>query len=303
MSPIVENHIVKCFEGRRSPGEQDKYGGGIEDPEGFSNPSQANSAPEFDVQETPSVIQVEILNLEEKLQKLGDGICEETKQKFYRYFVLFEKQLELQESEFHLAIGELTARVDTVDNSLSDSTTGLEPEELASLKLSLKKASRNANQALQSLSKSRDNIDDQFDRAAQNLLELELAASQPTSKLDLGRPTVCVDFPDRVEKNPGVRRSFKSKSSRPKRRKRGRSRHCSGHSKAHDSSSESCGSPKKGDHRSSNHSGNSDKRSEERIRYSSSKKTRPEKRGVTSSASRRDRDAAPEDISTRCGPR
>ena len=184
-------------------------------PRGPRTRSQANSAPDLDVQETPSETQVEKLSLKDRLQKLSDEIREDTKKKFNEDFNLLEKQLELQKSEFHSALEELSARVELVEKSLSDAPKGPEPGVLDSLKLSVKEARRDANQALESLAKSRDNIDDRFDRAAQRLKDLELAAGRPTSRLDLDPPVDGVEFPDPGENNPRVRRSSKSKSSRP----------------------------------------------------------------------------------------
>ena len=60
------------------------------------------------------------------------------------------KQLELQAAEFHTALVELTARVDLVEKERGEVTDGTEPEVLASLKLSVKDARRDANIALES---------------------------------------------------------------------------------------------------------------------------------------------------------
>lgn len=130
-----------------------------------------------------------------------------------------------------------------------------------------------------------------------------MAAAHPKSRLDLDPPTVGVDFSDPVDNNLRLRWGSKLKSSRPDRRKGSCSGYCSDDSAAHDSSPESCGSSKKGDDRSSNYSENWDRQLEEGIRYSSSKKTRSNKPGFTSSTSKRDWEAETEDISTHRDPR
>ena len=69
------------------------------------------------------------------------------------------------------------------------------------------------------------------------------------------------------------------------------------------SSRESNGLSEDGNDGSSNHSGHSEHRSEEGHGISRSRKFSPRRGGVTSSASRRDKDAEPEDVATRRGPR
>ena len=111
--------------------------------------------------------------------------------------VFVGKQLEL-----HTVLEDLTAREDLVKKERGDATNGQEPEALASLKLSVKDARRDANQDLESLGKFRTSAGDRFDRAAHLLTDLEQPAGQepqePTSKKDKRRRSKghCSDDPE-----------------------------------------------------------------------------------------------------------
>ena len=206
---------------------------------------------------------------------------------------LLQKQLELQKSEFHTALVELTARVDLVEKERGDATNGLEPEVLASLKPSVKDARRDANQALESLGKFRTSIDDRLDRAAHRLKDLKQAAGQEPQDPDQ-EPLPTGREGDRRSKQerPARQRSLKSKTSRKDKRRRSKS-HCSDDPEDRDSMSESNGYSEDGNDDSSNHSSYSEHRSEEGHGISRSQKFSSRRGGVTSSASRRDKDAEP----------
>ena len=135
-----------------------------------------------------------------------------------------QKQLELQKSEFRTALVELTAGVDLVEKERGDATNGLEPEVLASLKISVKDARRDANQALESLGKFRTSIDDRFDRATHRLRDLKKAADQEPQEPDQ-EPLPTGRESDRRSKQerPGRQRSFKQKTSIRDKRRRSRS--------------------------------------------------------------------------------
>ena len=145
-------------------------------PRGPRTRSQANTATDLGEQESPTGIAADKNDLDEKFENMGSEIRRENKKPLEAELALLQKQLELQKSEFHTAWVELTARVDLVEKERGDVTDGLRPEVLASLKLSVKDARRDANQALESLGKFRTSIDDRFDRAAHRLKDLEQAA-------------------------------------------------------------------------------------------------------------------------------
>ena len=117
-------------------------------------------------------------NLDGRLQKMSGDIRQKVKKTLEAELALVQKQLELQKSEFHTALVELTAHVDLDKKERGDATDGLEPEILASLKLSVKDTRRDANQALESLGKFRTSIEDRFDRAASRLKDLEQTLGQ-----------------------------------------------------------------------------------------------------------------------------
>ena len=75
-------------------------------------------------------------------------ISQEVKKTLEAELAFVKKQLKLQKSEFHTALVELTARVDLFENERGDATDVQEPEVLASLKVSVKDARRDANHAL-----------------------------------------------------------------------------------------------------------------------------------------------------------
>ena len=272
-------------------------------PRGPGTRSQANTATDPKVQESPSGIEFDKNNLDGRLLKMSGEIRQEVKKTLEAELALVQKQLELQESEFHTALVELTARVDLVEKERGDATNGLEPEVLASLKLSVKDARRDANQALESLGKFRTSIDDRFDCAAHRLKNLQHAAGQEPQELDQ-EPLPTVQEGDRRSKKnkAAVQRSFKSKTSRKDKRRRSKS-HCSHDLEDQDSMSESNSVSEDGNDGSSNHSGDYDHRSEEGHGISRSRKNSTRRGGVTSSASRRDKYAEPEDVDTRGGPR
>ena len=97
----------------------------------------------------------------------------------------FQKKQELLESEDYTAMEELTARVELVANSLTDAIKVPDPKVLDSLKLTAKETKRDPNQALET-AKTRDRIDDKFDRAARRLKDLEQATGQSGPRLDSG---------------------------------------------------------------------------------------------------------------------
>ena len=193
--------------------------------------------------------------------------------------------------------------MDLVDKEGGDAAIGLEPEVLASLKLSVKDARRDASQALESLGKFRTSIDDRFDRAAHRLKDLEQAAGQEPQEPDQEPLLTGREGDRRSKKNKAAgQRGFKSKTSKKDKRRRSKS-HCSDDPEDPDSMSESNGLSEDGNDGSSNHSGDSEHRSEEGNGILQSKKNSSKRDGVTLSASRRDRDAEPEDVATRRWPR
>lgn len=97
---------------------------------------------------------VENESLKDKLQELSEKILEGTKKKFDGDLSKFEKHLELQKSKFYSALQELKALMDLEENSPSEATKSREQEIIHSLKLSVKEAKRDSNQALESLAKS-----------------------------------------------------------------------------------------------------------------------------------------------------
>ena len=198
---------------------------------------------------------------------------------------------------------ELTARVDLVEKERGYATNGLELEVLASLKLSVKDARRDANQALESLGKFRTSIDDMFDRAAHRLKDLEQAAGQEPQEPDQEPlPTGGEGERQSKQERPARQRSFKSKTSRKDKRRRSKS-HCSDDPEDRDAMTESNGRSEDGNDGSSKHSGDSEHRSEEGHGISRCRKFSSRRGGFTSSAWRRDKDAEPEDVTTRRGPR
>ena len=265
--------------------------------------SQANTATDPGDQESPTGIAAGKNELDEKFEKMGSEIRRENKKILEDELALVRKQLELQAAEFHIVLGELTARVDLVEKERGEVTDGAEPEVLALLKLSVKDARRDANQALESLGKFRTSIDDRFDRTAQRLKDLEQAADQAPQGSD-DEPLPSGRDSDRRSKKdkPARQQSPRSKSSKRDKRSRSKS-HCSDDPEDRDSISESNGRSEDGNDGSSNHSGDSERRSEEGHGISRSRKFPSRRGGVTSSASRRDKDAEPEDVATRRGPR
>ena len=107
-------------------------------PRGPRTRSQANLAPDPEVEESPSVTVAERNNQEEKLQRLCDEICQETGKKFDDELGIFLRQNYLLKSKFHTALEELTARVVLLENSLADVTKVQDPEVLDLLKLATK---------------------------------------------------------------------------------------------------------------------------------------------------------------------
>ena len=106
-------------------------------------------------------------------------------------------------------------------------TDSLEPEVLASLKLSVKDARCDANQALESLAKFRTSIEDRFDRAAHRLKDLEQAAGQaPQGSDDEPLPSGREGNRRSKKDKPARRRSSRSKSSKKDKRRTSKS-HCS----------------------------------------------------------------------------
>ena len=268
-------------------------------PRGPCTRSQANTATDLEGQESLAGIEADKDTLDGKLQKVSGEIRQAVKKTHEAELALLQKQLELQKSEFHTAMVELTSRVDLVEKERKDATNGLEQEVLASLKISVKDAKRDANQALESLGKFRASIDYRFDRAAHRLKDLDQAAGQEPQELDQG-PLPTGREGDRLSKQerPARQRSFKSKTSRKDKRRRSQS-YCSDDPGDQDSISESTGLSEDGNDGSSNHSGDSKHRSEEGNGISQSKKIYSRRGGVTSSASRRDKDAEPVDVATR----
>ena len=96
-------------------------------PRGPRTRSQANKATDPDVQESPTGIGIEKDNLDGKLQKMSGEIRQEVKKTLEAELALVQKQLELQKSEFHTALVELTARVDLVEKERGGATNSLEP--------------------------------------------------------------------------------------------------------------------------------------------------------------------------------
>ena len=272
-------------------------------PRGPRTRSQANTATYLEVQESPTGIEVDKDNQDERLQKSGGEIRQQVKKTLEAELALVQKQLKLQKSEFHTALVELTARVNLFEKERGDATNGLEPEVLASLKLSVKDATRDAKQALESLGKFRASMDDKFDRAAHRLKNLEQAAGQEPQEpyqepLSMGR-----EGDRRSKKNKAAgQRSFKWKTSKKDKRRSSKT-HCSDDPEDRDSISGSNGSSEDGTDGSSNHSGDAEHRSEEGNGISQGKKISSRRGGVTSSASRRYKDVEAKDISTRRRPR
>ena len=146
---------------------------------------------------------------------MSGEIRQEVKKTLEAELSLVQKQLELQKSEFHTALVELTARVDLAEKERGDMTNGLEPEVLASLKLLVKDSRRDENQALESLSKFRTNIDDRFHRAAHCLKDLERHADQEPQKPDQKPlPTGREGDHRSKQESPARQRGFKWKTSK-----------------------------------------------------------------------------------------
>ena len=233
---------------------------------------------------------------------MSGEIRQEVKKTLEAELALLPKQFELQKSEFHTALVELTARMDLVEKERADTTNGLEPEVLASLKLSVKDARRDTNQALESLGKFRTRIDDRLDRAAHRLKDFEQVAGQePQESVQEPLPTGREGDRRSKQERPALQPSVKSKTSRKDKRRRSKS-HCSDDPEDRDSMSESNGRSEDGNDGSSKHSGDSEHRSEEGHGISRSRKFSSRRGGVTASASQRDKDAEPEDVATRRGP-
>ena len=178
------NDVNQRTRGHRSRGQQKWIGKASRIPRGPRTRSQANTATDPGEQESPTGIAADKNDLDEKFEKMGSEIRRENKETFEAELALLQKQLESQKSEFHTALVELTARVDLVEKERGDATSSLEPEVLASLKLSVKDARRDANQALESLGKFRTRIDDRFDCAAHRLKDLEQAAGREPQEPD-----------------------------------------------------------------------------------------------------------------------
>ena len=193
-------------------------------PRGPRTRSQANTTTDPEVQESPTGIEVDNNKLDGRLKKMSGEIRQQVKKTLEAEIALVQNQLELQDPEFHTALVELAARVDLVEKERGDTTNSLEPEVQASLKLSVKDARRDSNQALVSLSKFRTSIDDRFDHAAHRLKDVEQTGGQEPQELDqepltTGREG---DSPSKRNKAAG-QRSFKSKNSRRDKRRRSRS--------------------------------------------------------------------------------
>ena len=267
-------------------------------PRGPRTRIQANTATDPGEQESRTGTAADNNDLHEKFEKMGSEIRRENKEILEDELALVRKQLEVQAAEFHTALVELTARVYLVEKERGDAINGLEPEVLAPLKLSVRDARRDENQALESFGRFRTSIDDRFDRAAHRLKDLEQAAGQEPQEPDQ-EPLPTGREGDRRSKQerPARQRSFKSKTSRKDRRRRSKS-HRSDDPEDRDSTSESNGRSEDGNDGSSNHSGDSEHRSEEGHGISRSRKCSSRRCGVTSSVSRRDRDAESEDVAT-----
>ena len=153
-------------------------------PRGPCTRSRANTATDPEVQEPPTVIEADKDKLDGRLQKMSGEIGQEVKKTLEGELALVQKQLELQKSGFHTALVELTAHMDLVEKKRGDATHGLEPEVLASLKLSVNNARRDANQALESLGKFRTSTDNRIDRAVHRLMDLDQAAGQEPQEPD-----------------------------------------------------------------------------------------------------------------------
>ena len=152
------------------------------------------------------------------------------------------------------------------------------------------------------MAKIRNSIDDKFDRAARRLKDLDQAAGRSGPRLDSGPPSNGEpETPTGKDKSVRIEDS-KLRSSKTAKGRKKKKFHCSDERENCDSKSESNVSAEIGGDGSSDHSRNSDRRSAEEIRILSNKKN-PRRGGVTSSASRRDKDAEPEDAATRRGPR
>ena len=189
--------------------------------------SQANTAPDPEVQESPSGIETDKDNLDQRFEKMKEITRQEMKKYLEAELALARKQLEVEASEFHTVLGELTARGDLVEMERGDATNRLEPEVQASLKLSVKDARRDADRALESLGKFRTSIEDRFDRVAHRLKDLEQGAGPEPQEPDQ-KPLPTGREGDRRSKNTKAvgQRSSKSRSSKKKQRRRSKS-HCS----------------------------------------------------------------------------
>ena len=88
--------------------------------------------------------------------------------------------------------------MDLVENSLTDAIKSQEAEVLDSLKLDTKEERRDDNQASETLSQTKESIDDKFDRSTRRLKDLEKASSPSWPTLDSSRSL--------MEKNPKILR-------------------------------------------------------------------------------------------------
>ena len=196
-------------------------------PRGPRTRSQANTATDPGEQDSPTGIAADKNDRDKKFEKMGSEFRRENKKILEDELALVRKQLELQAAEFHTALVELTARVDLVGKERGDVTDSLEPEVLASLKVSVQDARRDANQVLESLGKFRTSIDDRFDRPAHRLKDLEQASGQePQEPEQEPLPTGREGNRRSKQERPARQRSFKSKISRKDKRRRNKS-HCS----------------------------------------------------------------------------
>ena len=96
---------------------------------------------------------------------------------------------------------------------------GQDPQVPDSLKLAVKEARRDANQALETLAQTRDSIDDRFYRASRRLKDLVQAAGWSGPRLDAGPLSDGEERESPSKKDKSVRnRDSKWKSSRSAKR-------------------------------------------------------------------------------------
>lgn len=247
------------------------------------------------------------LSPEELVNKMFQKIREENRKVLENEIVTLSSQLKLQAEEFAAAMENLSARIETLEgkaNAWSD------PEMLKSLQDSAKEARHDANQALESLAKSRDEADERFGRVAIRLKALEQARDaipQRNVEDDMVQDDHGQDGAPHQEKlNQRFTRTSKSKKmgktlkdkSKWIKKNRNQPEDPEGSSSSSDSESADSNSDE-----GTTSSEKSDRKTTKSYNRTKGNGVTSKRGGIDSSVSRRDVKGEPEDIATRRGPR